>query len=146
MRKSRNPVYFQDFFNKTTKTKPRRLFPKKSQSCLFSGFFQQDTNGTVAEFTLDGSQSCLFSGFFQRSFITNYAGIRSHVAILFIFRIFSTLELGRTRRRKTIVAILFIFRIFSTGKLFLGMADEEESQSCLFSGFFQLSFRMPSKK
>ena len=61
------------------------------------------------------SQSCLFSGFFQLKLLLEELEEVDTVAILFIFRIFSTRAFTVSVRQNGVyVAILFIFRIFST--------------------------------
>ena len=155
----RNPVYFQDFFNASYRSGKNdsenvaipfifRIFSTvrkgnacqrntPSQSRLFSGFFQlcKDENGVVV---LLVSQSRLFSGFFQ--LYSRFPGDNRErfVAIPFIFRIFSTqIQVNPWTSQGIDVAIPFIFRIFSTLHRTRSKTLCHESQSRLFSGFFQ---------
>ena len=112
--RGRNPVYFQDFFN---------LYSTRAFTC-----------------SQLASQSCLFSGFFQLGGLETSPSYRSTVAILFIFRIFSTQRGGKYGRKYAKVSQSCLFSGFFQQYFFNNFIyNEKWSQSCLFSGFFQLT-------
>ena len=113
----------------------------ESQSCLFSGFFQREDRRHERGICLS-SQSCLFSGFFQQAVLTAYwkTDTLRVVAILFVFRIFSThAEPQRWEMEHWAESQSCLFSGFfqRSNARFLANAEFLGSQSCLFSGFFQ---------